>query len=372
MFDLSKHPFFKEYIDPRSGITSYILKERVATVQLPFYYTNSSISADGELLWFYAAFPPNPNRFLGCASLNPENAWIRYYPQSSFNGASPLITPDNSGVWFSSGNGVYFMDTQGSVKTVGIIPESYIKNRYIYWLSTHLSLSADNKYLLLDGHIGDIFFVSLVDVKTGEFTLLHEFSYVHDHALFSPANPKLFLFPRDWSRNPSSGDYMFMEKRVWVMDTDLTMYKDLRPEAWEGHGHNTAHEWWTKSGLVCYVDYEEGIYECDPLNLETKHVWRRPVCHAHCNYSSEFFCADQTPYNWHNEPVQILLYDRKNQRETPIVSAMPQPPMPREPYHLDPHPHFSSNDEFIVYMTTVNNMIDVAITPSNGDWRTLF
>jgi hypothetical protein len=70
--------------------------------------------------------------------------------------------------------------------------------------------------------------------------------------------------------------------------------------------------------------------------------------------------------------VQILLYDRKNQRETPIVSAMPQPPMPREPYHLDPHPHFSSNDEFIVYMTTVNNMIDVAITPSNGDWRTLF
>ena len=31
--------------------------------------------------------------------------------------------------------------------------------------------------------------------------------------------------------------------------------------------------------------------------------------------------------------------------------------------HLDPHPHFSPDGSAVVYMTTVMNQIDVAITP---------
>ena len=49
--------------------------------------------------------------------------------------------------------------------------------------------------------------------------------------------------------------------------------------------------------------------------------------------------------------------------EKHIVSAMPPPPMSRDPYHLDPHPHFSPDDSQIIYMTTVLGNIDVAVTP---------
>ena len=34
MFDLSKHPYFEKYTDEKSGVESYILKERVAGFEL--------------------------------------------------------------------------------------------------------------------------------------------------------------------------------------------------------------------------------------------------------------------------------------------------------------------------------------------------
>ena len=78
MPDLNQHPHFERWMDPESGIESFILKERVAPVQQSFYFTNSSISADEQWLWFYTAFPPNRQRMLGVVSLDPGNPVIEY------------------------------------------------------------------------------------------------------------------------------------------------------------------------------------------------------------------------------------------------------------------------------------------------------
>ena len=32
-------------------------------------------------------------------------------------------------------------------------------------------------------------------------------------------------------------------------------------------------------------------------------------------------------------------------------------------YHIDPHPRFCANDQYVVYTTTVRNEIDLAIIP---------
>lgn len=169
-------------------------------------------------------------------------------------------------------------------------------------------------------------------------------------------------------RDPVTGRYIFMEMRLWLMNTEQTIYRNLRPDIWEGHSNNTAHEWWSMDGKVCYVDYAEGVYQCDPYTLNTEHVWKRPLCHAHCDPSGRYYCADQSPYAWSTSPVQILFYDRLTCLETEIVSALPFLPMIKQSfnnrnYHLDPHPHFSPDGSAVVYMTTVMNQIDVAITP---------
>lgn len=363
MFDLTRHPYFKPWKNPENGIVSYLLTERIAPVQMPFYFTNPSVSPDGRYLWFYTAFPPNPQKMLGCVSLNPDDPWIRSYPQAGFGNASPMVAPDGSGVYFTCENEIVFMNTEGETKTVCALPEDYISHRPLYRLATHLSMSCDGRYFLLDGELGNLFFVGLAEIATGQVRILHEFPYCHDHGLFSPVDPKLFLLPRDWMRDRATGRYVPMEMRLWVMDVDQTVYRNLRPQVWEGHPNNTAHEWWSRDGKVCYVDYAEGIYECDPNTLETEHVWKRPICHGHCDSVRRYYCADQSPYLWGKEPVKILFYDRVRGIEKEIVGDMPPPPIKGRTYHLDPHPHFTPDDSAVVYMTTVAGTVDVAVTP---------
>lgn len=364
-YDLSRHPFFTEWRDPASGAVSYILTERVAPVQFSFYFTNTSVSSDGEYLWFYVAFPPAPGLFLARVALDPEKTDIKWFPQSQFQVRSPMLKHDGSGVYFFSGTQLVFMDNDGNTKIIGCVPQEYIANRYVFRLATHLSLSADGRYFLVDGDVGNDCFIALMDAGSGEFKVLHEFPYLHNHALFSPVNPRQFLLPRDWRRNCITGKYEFMEHRLWVMDIDQTYYSPLCPDLWESKHTNTAHEWWSSDGLVCFIDYAKGVFECNPDTKEIFHVWRRPLCHAQSTCGRRYFCADQTPYCWNDEqPLKILFYDRANDKEYEIASALPPPVLPRDPYHLDPHPHFSPDGSMVVYMTTALNNVDVAISPA--------
>ena len=117
--------------------------------------------------------------------------------------------------------------------------------------------------------------------------------------------------------------------------------------------------------MICWNDYERGTYECNPYTLEATHVWQRPLCHAHCSSDRRLWCADQSPYDWDDKPLEILFFNRDRKVDIQIVSAMPKPSLPRGMYHLDPHPQFSPQDGWIVYTTTVRGKVDVALAPVN-------
>jgi hypothetical protein len=362
-FDLERHPYFKKWIDPLSGIESFILQKRVAPIQQSFYFTNPSVSSDGKWLWFYTAYPPNRQRTLAAVSLDPDNPYIKHYPQAGFSSVSPLVAPEGDSVYFCAENNVYKMNISGEVETVCVVPESYIGNRQYNRIATHLSISADKKYLLLDGDLGNFWWVGTGDLETGEVTILKEFGEHHDHALFSPTDPELFLIPQDWWRDKISGHYFPYNHRLWLMNIGQTRFEPVCPHGWYPHSSRAAHEWWSKDGLICWNEYDKGTYECDPYSLEKTHVWKRPLCHAHCNSSRQYWCADESPYKWETKAVEILFYDRINNSEKHIVSAMPPPPVARSMYHLDPHPQFSPCDNWIVYTTTVKDKVDIALCP---------
>ena len=98
---------------------------------------------------------------------------------------------------------------------------------------------------------------------------------------------------------------------------------------------------------------------------EKVHIWKRPLCHTHCDSTRRFWCADQSPYRWETEPCKVLFYDFEAQKETPIVSALPQPAWSRKAYHIDPHPQFSTSDRYIVYTTTVAEGVTLALCPTS-------
>lgn len=378
MHDLNKHPYFERWQDPVSGVESFVLSERVAPFQQSFYFTNASVSADENWLWFYTIFPPNRQRTLALVSLDPERPSIEHYPRAGFTAASPMVAPEGDTVYFCMASSVYRLGRDGNVTEVCTVTKDRIRYRHFTGLATHLTMSADGKYFLLDGDLGNLWWVGLGDVETGEVKVLKEFAHNHNHAQFSTTDPNLFLIPRDNWNDKLSGQRFHLDHRLWLMDIDQTRYEPIRPRDWYAHNSSTTHEWWSRDGLVCWTDYEKGAYECDPYTLDGTHVWNRTLCHSHCSSDRQYWCADDNPYKWATEPVEILFYDRRREKEIAIVSAMPQPPVPadlfrldppycsRDVYHLDPHPQFSPRDSWVVYTTTVRGSVDVALSPVQG------
>jgi hypothetical protein len=103
-----------------------------------------------------------------------------------------------------------------------------------------------------------------------------------------------------------------------------------------------------------------------PGPRQAVHVWQGPLCHAHCDATRRYYCADESPYKWDRQPCKVLFYDRARGKEIAIASGMPQPPYPRNYYHIDPHPHFSPQGNYVIYTTTVRGQVDVALAPVAG------
>lgn len=99
----------------------------------------------------------------------------------------------------------------------------------------------------------------------------------------------------------------------------------------------------------------------DPVSGVVSHLLRERVCHAHCNADRSLWCADESPYKWARQPCQVLFFHRASGRVVPIVSAMPAPQANRSWYHIDPHPQFSPDGEWISYTTTVRGSVDLAL-----------
>ena len=86
MLDLKNHPYFTEYEDPKTGVKSYILTERVGYAQQHFYFTNTSLTPDGKYLWIRCINPPALVCNLAVVSLDPENPFIRNFPGAGYDG----------------------------------------------------------------------------------------------------------------------------------------------------------------------------------------------------------------------------------------------------------------------------------------------
>jgi hypothetical protein len=363
--DLAEHPYFERWEDPDSGVLSFLLRERVAAVQQSFYFVNSSLSGDEKWLWFHAGFPPSPHRMLAAASMDPEHPDIRLFPETA-GARAPMIAPEGDAVYYCSGPSVWRKHIAADPECICTLSDDYIAGRRLDRLATHLTLSADGKYFLLDGAIGNHWFVALGDRESGRTNVLHEFPRHYNHGQFSPVDPSLFLIAQDWWNDPVSGRHFELNQRTWLMDIGQRRFEPVAGNLWFGHNSRCSHEWWSSDGFICWTDYEKGAFECDLTDRRPQLVWKGPLCHTHCDRTRRFWCADESPYKWTEKPCQILLFDRETQRQISIVTGMPPPPVPRRMYHLDPHPQFSPLGSFVVYTTMVRGQVDIALSPVEG------
>ena len=370
MYDLSKHPYFEEYVDPKSGVKSYILKERVGVAQQHFYFTNTSLTVDGKYLWIRCINPPALVCNLAVVSLDPENPFIRNFPGAGYSGEGnmPGIMPGTNDVIFPVGKTVYTVDIEGKIKPLIEFPEEIVKDRIPGVLFTHASVSNDGKMIAFDTYVGDKTYIGAGNLETGEVKILTKMAGMFDHAMFCPTETNLMLIDQDGWTDSYSGEHFVYQNRMWLIDTEGTRFEAVIPNSWFGHGSKITHDFWALDGTLCYVDHDRGAFECDIKTGEHTHVWNRPICHMHTNFNRTQWVADYNPYEWDKYPCRVIFYDRESNKEIDIFSAMPYPNIPfrysSSCYHTDPHPAFTDDGKYVISTTTVDGgKVDVAITP---------
>lgn len=368
MINFESLGLFEEYVDQQSGVKSYILKEKPASCVQSFYFINQSLSSDNRYLWMYCFYPPLCHHSLGVVSLDPQAPFVRAFPEAIFWDFSPVVAPEGDKVYFSDldlKNGrICSIDINGHIEEFAVMDPNYVENRILVNFGTHLTISSDRKYMLVDGSFATHDFVATIDMESRKFNIIMENDAHYNHAQFSPVHPNLFLYDQDWRYNPITGRRATFRNRIWLCDTEATQFEPIVQRSWHGHdGTMFCHDFWSQDGKICWQDYAKGAYEMDVVTREMVHVWKEPLCHSHCNADRSLWVADQSPYAWPKEKCRVIFFNRATEKTIDIFSAMPAPVYTRSAYHLDPHPQFTKDGKYIICTTTVLGGIDLAITP---------
>lgn len=390
--DLLRDPaLFTRWLDPKSGVASFVLTARAAPFQQSFYYVNSGFSGDGRHFWFYCAFPPagSANQGRSLAAADFSEGCVHHFPETGFTDASPVVHPKTGEAYWCAGLEIWKRSPAPDARPVLVnrFPAELARNRRPWRLATHLTFSADLQALNLDVEIGDEWLVGHVPLDGGPFVLWQRLPRCHNHAQFNPVDPDLQLLAQDHSVHPVSGETEPYANRLWLIrrgEKAVPVFPDAIPVAPRlkgGNPHYTGaaahtvaderallgHEWWSADGRhVWYVRYGQGVARVAPVRqgMPTPElVWpHRTVSHAHADASDRYLVCDSIPPEDPSDR-RVTFFDIGSRREIDLVSHLPEPPGDLRRYHVHPHPRFCLNDRLICYTTTVFGRVDVAFTP---------
>jgi hypothetical protein len=369
-YDLARHPYFRSWTDPRTGVESFILQKRLAPHQRALYFANPSISGDGKWLWFNSIYPPSRGGILSAVRLDPEAPDMRQFPCATEASGQPYVLPDGSGLWLPIGPTLYHVDMEGRCHAICRVPPDIIGGMHFWgWYSTAMP-SCDGRHILANLRIGGRWLMAVFQ-KVGAEWQFKPLAWKHEcfmHGTFSPVHPDLFMICHNHHLDPISGLKNEMHVRIWLMDTHGKMFEPLCGDLWWNHNAMGCHEWWAPDGTIQWCDYADGVHECDLPTRTRRVIWPHPMCHGQCDSEKRFHVGDENPYHRDTaRPCHVWLFDRRTGNEVAIVHDMPLPATiavaDARSYHFDPHPHFSRDNKYVVYTTTVLDRLDVALTP---------
>ena len=364
--DLSK--FFTPYKDSESGITSWLLTKKVAPVQQGFYFVNSSLSQDNRFLWFYCAFPPAGNHWLGrtLGVIDFEKQTINHYPETAFINCSPLVCDATGGIYWATTKCICYRGPhpKDTVDIIAALPEDLFGERFVKRVATHFTFSPDGRELFFDAQSGDGFFAGTVDIKTGKLQVWQKFDRLYDHGQFCPKDNDLALLAQENMIDPLTGVKTRYEDRLWLIKRDGTFKPVFAQKT------RVTHEWWDTDGRHVYAINNSrqfggpAIFRVNPHTAEVENIWPGQYWHAHDFDHARLLVADKHHLTgfYRGCPSSVYFIDRENKKEVTIVSLNPEHHSLGSVYHIDPHPRFSPDGSMVVHTTTVRGEVDIALT----------
>lgn len=354
--DPSQSKLFSPVTDPGTGLTMYVLSQKVAPVQQGFYFVNASMTNDARFLWFYCAFPPSPVRTLGAIYFEQDQ--IQHFPETQFSGASPYVDPVSGTVFWAARESIWRLSPTESAKPelVNSLPAEFVRNRTVHRLATHLTLSADGKAFLIDAALGLQWVLGSLPVDGGDFELWHRFDRNYNHAQFSPTDPDLVLFAEENHPDPITGLKFPIIDRMWLIR------RGERPRPVFDSPTRVTHEWWDADGQHVWCVWGQESWR---TNIATQAVekiaWPAHCWHAHNSKDSAYLVCDSNEKFYRGCPSAVYF---RNQNTGKVIKLVDNPGMggiTGSSYHIDPHPRFCAQDQFVVFTTTIRGAVELVL-----------
>ena len=361
MIELTNSKLFTPWTDPDSGVTSYILTQKVAPVQEAFYFVNESITRDGRYWWFYCAFPPSgtsaQGRTLGVVDFATQE--VRHFPDTQFSGASPHVDTETGTVYWGMSTSIWRRGPapDDAATLVNSLPEELVMMRPVGRIATHLTKSADGRAFFIDAAIGLQYVFGALPIDGSDFEHWHTFQRNHNHAQFSPTDPNLVLFAEENHPDPITGLRFRIIDRLWLLR------RGQRPRPVFDTPTRLTHEWWDSDGEhVWCIKGDTGVWR---VNIATQAVeeiaWPGGRWHSHSSATRQYLIGDANPSFYRGCPSTVNFLNRETGKSVRLTDNPEMPNYTGAKYHIDPHPRFCCNDQFVVFTTTVRGVVDVAI-----------
>lgn len=384
MYTPSTSRNFTKRQDPQTGMIYYVLSTRVAPVQENFYFVNSPCEPSRRYLWFYCAFPPAPMRCAGV--LDFETDEVRYFPDTFTESIGSCMVDEVTGnLYWGNSRGIYMRTPHAQDKPVRIAAMPAEAAAHLgRTMGTHLTLSPDRKEFAVDiqtpnGTYGA--YIGTVEIATGKFTQWYrtENGVPYNHAQFCPTDGDLIMTAHEGSINIALGKRMSpaltpegIYPRLQLIRRDGTreMRKPLNNYA--------THEWWSADGKTIYYCSKHHIARDRLGKNEPESVCYIPIedgngtWHAHCTRDEQYFIVDGSLPSmglswWRGCVSTVRFWNDKTKKLCTLVSSNPivenWTPQDPSPYHIDPHPRFVWDDQWVTFTATVAGRVDFAMAP---------
>ncbi len=362
---------FRKYVDPKSGVVSYVLAARIAEEQQSLYFTQKSMTEDGRFLVFSICG--------GERRTEKTIALIDFLKDELLSlevrGGHPFLDTTTAMLYWFEADGFFRMDLRAASrqkeKLCDIPKELKDEGKQVKSLVTHVTLTADRSQVFMDARVDDRFIQGMLDIKTGRFEKWGEEAVCVNHGQINPVNDRLALCAHETRWTDSQNVEHRIQKVDGVYPRLLLVEPNGKRRIVPPLNNYATHEYWSADGkgfYYCSFGKQSGVVYYDLASGQQRLV--APVGalhHATMTTDHRYFTYDRSVGPWYRGcSWQVGFYNSVTGKGIFLYSVLPAFNTKEEPskLHPDPHPQFVCGDRYIV--CTINRgdgRMDVSVTP---------
>ena len=393
---------FDRFVDPQSGVVSYVLKPgSVAWQQQSLYYCVKSMTDDGRFLVF-DVYDGHDEIHDDDAGNHREFAVIDFLKDEVTRlGSSTATGKKHPCPYLDVKNDVLYYYHRGSetlrkrdlladpMKEIVLcdMPREVLEIGRVRDWATHMTMNADCSKVFLDPRItpkgtkDDRRILGVLDVKTGKWTQWSEVDFPANHAAVNPVHDDLaYIGHGNFLSGYNERRKAAKKRGEGFGEPFLSMFflnpkGELRPFAPEAINHAT-HQTWSDDGTYLYWCSRDtskgkwGVYAIDPWTMKQRCVAPVRAMHAYISPDNRYVVFD-----WPHPPLgrgsgwETAFYDCETHKQVYIHSDRPwiadiaNGEFSR--LHPDAHPNFVMQGRYVVStFNTDDHRMTISLTPT--------